>query len=148
MDISRAPNKRLRWFYRAPITFYRLGLGRLMGGRVLMLTHKGRKSGLDRYVVLEVVDRTSEGWYVAAAYGSNADWFRNIKADPNVTVNYKGTRRAATATIVNETEGAEVLRRYGQAHPRAARTLGRLMGVPMEGDMSEASRTIPIVKLS
>ena len=147
MDMTRAPNRRLRWFYRAPITLYRLGLGRVMGGRVLMLTHKGRKSGLDRYVVLEVVDRTSEGWYVAAAYGNNADWFRNTKADPNVTVNYKGRSTAATATVAPEPEGAEVLRRYARKHPRAARTLGRLMGVPMEGDMTEAAHTIPIVKL-
>jgi len=148
MDITRAPRKALRWFYRAPIKLYKVGLGRLMGGRLLMLTHKGRKSGLDRYVVLEVVDHEPGMWFVAAAYGNNADWFRNIKADPNVTVNYKGRRRRAVATVASETEAAAVLRRYGRSHPKAARTLGKLMGVPMEGDMTEAARTIPIVKLS
>jgi deazaflavin-dependent oxidoreductase (nitroreductase family) len=148
MDITRAPNSRLRWFYRAPIKLYQLGLGRLMGGRFLMLTHKGRKSGLDRYVVLEVVGREPDSWYVAAAYGNNADWFRNIKADPNVTVNYKGQRTPATATVVPVPDAAEVLRRYAQAHPKAARTLGTLMGVPMEGDMTEAARMIPIVRIT
>ena len=95
----------------------------------------------------QVVDRTSEGWYVAAAYGNNADWFRNIKANPNVTVDYKGRSTAATAAVTSEPDGAEVLRRYARTHPRAARTLGRLMNVPMEGNMTEAAHTIPIVKL-
>jgi len=148
MDITRAPNKRLRWFYRAPIKMYKAGLGRLMSGRFLMLTHKGRKSGLDRYVVLEVVDRGPDTWFVAAAYGNNADWFRNIKADPNVTVNFKGVRRSAVATVTSEDEAAAALRRYAVAHAKSARTLGKLMGVPMEGDMTEAAATIPIVKIS
>ncbi len=147
MDFTRAPNKRLRWFYRAPIKLYKVGLGRLMGGRFLMLTHKGRKSGLDRYVVLEVVEHEPGVWFVAAAYGKNADWFRNVEADPNVTVNYKGARRAATAAVIPEEEAAAVLRRYAEAYPKAARTLGRLMGVPLKGDMTEAAHTIPIVKL-
>jgi deazaflavin-dependent oxidoreductase (nitroreductase family) len=86
-------------------------------------------------------------WFVAAAYGNNADWFRNVEADPNVTVNYKGARRAATAAVIPEEEAAAVLRRYAEAYPKAARTLGRLMGVPLKGDMTEAAHTIPIVKL-
>jgi deazaflavin-dependent oxidoreductase (nitroreductase family) len=147
MDITRAPNRRLRWFYRAPIRIYRAGLGRLMGGRFLMLTHKGRKTGLDRYVVLEVVDHTHDAWFVAAAYGNNADWFRNVKATPTVTVNYKGKSHPAIATVLPQEDAVAVLRRYAMAHPRSAQTLGRLMNVPMVGDMMEAAATIPIVKL-
>lgn len=148
MDITRAPNRWLRWFYRAPISIYRAGLGRLMTGRFLMLTHKGRKSGLDRYVVLEVVDRTPDTWFVAAAYGNNADWFRNVQADPQVAVNFRGKRHSATASVATEEEAAEVLKRYAAAHPKSAQTLGKLMGVPMEGDMIAATRTIPIVRIS
>jgi deazaflavin-dependent oxidoreductase (nitroreductase family) len=138
----------MRWLYRMPIKVYRMGLGRFMGSRFLMLTHLGRKTGMKRYVVLEVVDRTVGGWYVAAAYGNHADWFRNITANPKVEVNYRGRSRSATATVVSEDEAMSVLRRYADAHPRAARTLGRLMGVAMGGDMVEAARTIPIVKVT
>ncbi len=118
-----------------------------MGGRFLMLTHKGRKTGLDRYVVLEVVDHTHDAWFVAAAYGNNADWFRNVKATPTVTVNYKGKGHPAIATVLPQEDAVAVLRRYAMAHPRSAQTLGRLMNVPMVGDMMEAAATIPIVKL-
>jgi deazaflavin-dependent oxidoreductase (nitroreductase family) len=119
-----------------------------MGGRLLMLTHTGRTSGLARYAVLEVVDHGSGVWYIAAAYGDHADWFRNVKATPNVEVNYRGATRPAVATVVSEEEGASMLRRYAAAHPKAARSLGRLMSVHLEGDMVDAAREIPIVRLS
>ncbi len=44
---------RLGW--RAPIWFYRLGLGGLLGRRFVLLNHIGRKSGQPRQAVLEVV---------------------------------------------------------------------------------------------
>jgi len=63
-------------------------------------------------------------------------------------VNFKGVRRSAVATVTSEDEAAAALRRYAVAHAKSARTLGKLMGVPMEGDMTEAAATIPIVKIS
>jgi hypothetical protein len=48
-----------RWLVRSPIWAYRAGLGLVFGSRLLMLEHRGRVSGLSRYVVLEVVDHPS-----------------------------------------------------------------------------------------
>lgn len=47
----------MRWFVRAPIWLFRARLGFLLGSRLLMLEHLGRKSGGRRHVVLEVVTR-------------------------------------------------------------------------------------------
>ena len=44
-----------RLLFRAPVWLYRLGLGGLFGKRMLLLNHTGRKSGLPRQAVLEVV---------------------------------------------------------------------------------------------
>ena len=41
----------MRIFARAPIGFYRVGLGWVFGGRFLMLIHNGRLTGKQRYVV-------------------------------------------------------------------------------------------------
>jgi hypothetical protein len=41
--------------FRLPIHLYRLDLGWLLGHRVLLLSHRGRKSGLIRATPLEVV---------------------------------------------------------------------------------------------
>ncbi|WP_190820398.1 PNPOx family protein [Saccharopolyspora pogona] len=46
-----------RWLARAPIPLYRRGLGWLLGIRIMMLEHRGRRSGQLRYAVLEVLGR-------------------------------------------------------------------------------------------
>ena len=52
MKLARPPRTRLRRaLFRAPIWLYRLGLGGLLGGRFLLLTHTGRTSGRPRQVV-------------------------------------------------------------------------------------------------
>lgn len=72
---------------RFMVLFFRLGLGNL-GNRpetsqVMVLSHRGRKSGLLRRtpVNFALVDGDI---YCTAAFGSRADWYRNIQADPNV----------------------------------------------------------------
>ncbi|MDG4803790.1 nitroreductase family deazaflavin-dependent oxidoreductase [Micromonospora sp. WMMD980] len=75
-----------RWLARAPIPLYRNGLGRLLGRRLMMLEHRGRRSGLPRYVVLEVVDREPGALFLASGYGPASQWFRNVRADPAVRV--------------------------------------------------------------
>ena len=66
----------------------------MLGSRLLMLEHVGRKSGARRYVVLEVVGHpTPDSYLVASGFGENAQWFRNIKANPEVRVSPAAARR-------------------------------------------------------
>lgn len=67
----------LRAMFRAPIFLYRIHLGWLLGGRFLMLTHIGRKSGVPRQTVIEVVshDKETGKYYVAAAWRDKSDWY-------------------------------------------------------------------------
>jgi hypothetical protein len=53
-DRPRRPGALLRWFFRAPVMLYRIGLGRLMFGQV-MLTTVGRKSGQPRRAVVDLL---------------------------------------------------------------------------------------------
>jgi deazaflavin-dependent oxidoreductase (nitroreductase family) len=78
---------RVRWLARAPIGLYRARLGFLLGSRLLMPEHLGRKSGTRRYVVLEVVAHPRPGAYVmASGFGARAQWFRNVRANPHVRI--------------------------------------------------------------
>jgi len=147
MNVDRSPSGLLRAFYRFPILIYRARLGVLLGGRFLMLTHVGRSSGLLRYVVLEVVKQEARQWHVAAAYGDHADWLRNVRVHPQVTVDHRGHRTPAVARELPIAEGAEILSEYALRHPRAAGQLGRLMGVPIDRDPDAAAAKIPIVRL-
>lgn len=112
---------RTRWLVRAPIRLYRAGLGFLFGSRMLMLSHTGRRSGATRFVVLEVVDRpTPDQLIIVSGFGTDAQWYRNIQADPHVRV-WIGTRRGlpAIATPMSSGESAAALARYAERHPVA-----------------------------
>ncbi|MGH3562280.1 MAG: nitroreductase family deazaflavin-dependent oxidoreductase, partial [Mycobacterium sp.] len=88
---------RSRRLMRAPIWIYQARLGGLLGPRLLMVEHIGRKSGTRRYVVLEVVDHpTPDTYVVASGFGPKAQWFRNIRANPRVRV-YAGSHAPASA---------------------------------------------------
>ena len=88
MTKSAAPRGLARLAFRLPIWLYRLHLGWLLGGRLLLLTHIGRKSGLPRQAVIEVVrhDRATDTYIIASGFGAQVDWLRNIQKHPNVVV--------------------------------------------------------------
>ncbi|QIS02208.1 nitroreductase family deazaflavin-dependent oxidoreductase [Nocardia brasiliensis] len=137
---------RTRWAVRAPIWLYRAGLGFLFGARLLMIQHVGRRSGAARFVVLEVVDRPAPDRYiVVSGFGTKAQWYRNIQANPQVHVS-AGTKRAvpATATPLSDTESAAALDRYITHHPRAWKnlraTIEQATGAPVD--------TLPMVELA
>ena len=78
-------------FNRGMLLLWRLGLGPWLsvwpevGGQILVITHVGRVSGLKRRTPLNfgIVDGEV---YIAAGFGSRADWYRNLKANPHVEV--------------------------------------------------------------
>jgi hypothetical protein len=69
------PSGLSRLFFRFPILLFRLNLGWLFGGQALLLEHRGRKSGIIRKVVVEVVDHDPErdSYTIAAAWGNQSD---------------------------------------------------------------------------
>jgi deazaflavin-dependent oxidoreductase (nitroreductase family) len=140
--IDSPPSKLLRVGFRLPIWLYRLRLGWLLGDRFLMLTHTGRKSGLPRQVVIEVVhhEKETDTYYVAAAWGEKADWYRNICKSPGVTIHVGRRRFQARAETISPEKAVEVLEIYAHDHPLAFRELsGLLLGERMES-VSEAPK--------
>ena len=86
----RRPGRLLRWFYRAPVLVYDIGLGGLIPGRSmlggipghLMLTTVGRRSGRLHRVALDMWhDPTTDTYYVVSGYGEHSDWYRNLRAN-------------------------------------------------------------------
>lgn len=78
---------------------YRRGFGptRL----VLLLTTTGRRSGLPRVTPLQY-EQADGDYYVASARGRDADWFRNIMANPNVRVRVRDLEFDAVAEPVTD----------------------------------------------
>ncbi|TVT38730.1 nitroreductase family deazaflavin-dependent oxidoreductase [Amycolatopsis rhizosphaerae] len=133
--VDHAPRGLLRAFFRAPIALYRTGLGALFGHRLLYLVHKGRKSGLRRETVLEVVayDPRQPEAVVVSAWGENSDWYRNITATPALELRIgrqHWTRPRHRLLELDET--VRTLRAYRVRHPRAWRRLAPVMGIPLD----------------
>lgn len=109
-----------RALVRAPIWLYRAHLGFLLGHRMLLLEHIGRKTGARRYAVLEVVERRAPDEYViVSGFGARAQWYRNVLAEPHVRVSV-GRRRnvAAVATPMSRDSAEATLARYAERYPK------------------------------
>ncbi|MES9810602.1 nitroreductase family deazaflavin-dependent oxidoreductase [Streptomyces cinereoruber] len=141
-----------RRLLRLPIHLFRAGLGPLFGGRLLLLIHTGRKSGRSQEVVLEVVarDPARATWTIASGFGPDAQWYRNLRHTPQATIQPGRRYRAVTARFPTPEEGGGIMVEYARRHPRAARTLCRLMGFPVDGSTAAyraAGERIPFVRL-
>ena len=85
---QRRPYGLYRRLANAPRWCYRLGLGWLLGQRVMRLTHRGRTSGLIRQTVLEVLlyDPRTREVLVVSGWEGKTDWYRNIQHAPALEV--------------------------------------------------------------
>lgn len=141
-------NRLQRFFFRAPIGLYRIGLGGLMGDRFLLLEHVGRKSGETRSTVLEVLETGQDGVpVVASGFGESSQWFKNVTANPAVHTTRGRTRTAASAVRLDHDDALDVFERYRVAHPRAAKVLGERIGVSLVDDLDRAADELPLFRL-
>jgi deazaflavin-dependent oxidoreductase (nitroreductase family) len=118
-----------------------------------MLTNIGRKSGLKRQVVLEVLyhNKTSGEYYVLSGWGNKSDWFMNIQKNPEVVVNVGGQKFEAIAFQIMSEEAESVISKYAHQHPKAFRILSkRILGVDIEignTTFEKLSAYLPVVCL-
>ena len=149
--LRRRPSGLLLVGLRSPILLYHARLGGLLGDRFLLLMHVGRKTGNKYQTVLEVVrhDRANDTWLVAAGWGGNTDWLRNVRQNPEVEL-MLGTRTAEfSAAVLPVERAAQELFDYGHRHPLAFREIaalykGRAPAATMETCQALA-REIPMV---
>jgi len=129
------PQGMARRLYRLPIKLYRLHLGWLLMEHFLLLTHTGRKSGLPRQTVLEVLwhEKDCGAYYVLAGWGERADWVKNIEQTPQVTVIVGHRCFAARAVRLSPEEAELKVIAYGRQHHRLIRYLPRLLGYRIDG---------------
>ena len=130
MTIQRErPSRLTKSGFKLPVWLYQAHLGFLFGGRIFAIVHHGRKSG-KRYISgLEVLVRGDGESFVFSAWGTRADWFRNIEAG-GVDELWDGRARYDDISfrVIDPDEAYEVLARYETEHPGTARkTLPRML---------------------
>ena len=80
------------------------------GAHILILTTVGRKSGEERKNAL-IFHEVDGGYAIVSSKGGapqHPDWHFNLEADPNVKVQVKADKFAATARIASDEERAKI----------------------------------------
>lgn len=97
---------------------YALGLGPLVGRLVLLLTTTGRKSGLPRVTALQY-EEVDGAIYLGSSKGTRADWFKNLLANPIVSIRVKSRQFFGKAQPVTDpAQIADFLELRLRRHPR------------------------------
>lgn len=102
-DTLRQIFKRLNRFM---VMLWRLGLGTWgngtkYGGFIMVVKHVGRKTGLVRYTPVNYTEVNGD-IYCTAGFGRISDWYRNIRANPQVEVWLADGRWAGIAEDVSD----------------------------------------------
>ena len=125
-------------FMKMPLLLYRLGLGRMLGKRFMLLTHKGRRSGKVYRSVLAVLrfdEKTRE--ILAVSPWSASHWYRNIQAAPALEVETNGVRYAPVQRSLSPEEIAALFITFRQEHPIFSRMVARIPGWKIDSTYDE-----------
>jgi deazaflavin-dependent oxidoreductase (nitroreductase family) len=148
------PSRLLAGLFRAPASLYRARLGWMLGKRFLALTHRGRKSGHTYRTVLEVVSHNGTTYesIVVSAYGTTADWYRNITSEPALRVQTGLLDYVPEQRFLEPEERTETARQFCREHPWEAKLMPRVLAsigaaVPTEPRVSpqEMLSALPMV---
>lgn len=123
-----------RAFFRLPVWLYRANLGWMLGGRFLLLNHIGRKTGLPRQAVLEVVqhDKETDIYIVAVGFGKKSAWYRNLLAHPEVSIQVGRRKLEVTAEQLPPEEAGQVMVDFAHRYPGEAKFAG-VLGFEVDG---------------
>ena len=103
--------------FKLPILFWRLGLGPIQGRIIMIITHIGRKTGIPHHTAVEF--HTMNGIkYIPCAFGSKSQWYRNIMANPRVTIQTAdGTEQMIAIRITQDDELVSVIEMILERNP-------------------------------
>ena len=146
----------MRLSLKVPLLFYRGPLAARMARRLCVITTRGRRTGEPRDSGLNYA-LDGDTVFVMSGWGARADWYRNLVADPHVSVRIGGRRWSAIARTVTDASlrqrGVALLRCAAetQGPPRALRPLFARLGVDYDAELAALDRTaadMPLVALT
>lgn len=111
--------------------------GTFAGWPVVLITHRGAKTGKE-YTTPLVYSRDGDGIVIIASKGGapeDPQWFRNLQANPEITVELGGDTFAARARVAEGDERDRLYRAQADLMPN------------FDEYAAKTSRTIPVVVL-
>lgn len=134
-NFKRKPSGLWKRLLHDPVYLYRAHLGFLLGERIIVITHIGRRSGRRYQTPVEVVEhlRQAGEYIVCSGTGPHADWYQNLLARPAAEVEVRNRRWQPTQRPLTQSEAAACFARYEGRHPRTAAHLLQTMGKSYDG---------------
>lgn len=143
MNAQRKPPAPLKLAFKIPTLIYRVGLGGLLGRRFLLLVHRGRKSGLERRALLEVISYRDDppAAAVLSGWGKRSQWFLNLQAAPPVAVSIgRECWRNPQCEVLGPDRVVETVEEYRREHRLLMSVLDRFFGWPRKASEDERRR--------
>ncbi len=113
-----------------PQVAYALGLGPIIGRKVLLLTTIGRKTGLPRITPLQY-EEIDGCYYLGSAMGVDSDWYKNIEENSKVAVRVgRKTFQGIAETSTDVALVADFLEYRLARNPRMIGAILRTQGMP------------------
>ncbi len=137
--LDKRPGKFLKFFFKVPVWMYKIGFGgfeRLIGAQWMLITHIGRKSGkrYDSMVDVMDYDKATDTYYIEAAYGARADWYKNMQSNP-VFEAQVGRRKFKARAGALSTEGAsDMLVQFYRTKPAYTRSVMAMAGMKFKDE--------------
>jgi deazaflavin-dependent oxidoreductase (nitroreductase family) len=133
------PSGILRTLLGLPVLLYHAHLGVLLGHRFLLLVHTGRRTGVRRETVVEVVhyDADARESVVMAGWGRRTGWLHNVEAGLAHEVRIGRERFAPAYRILPPDEAERAFADYERQNrfmaPIVRSVLSRLLGWRYDG---------------
>jgi deazaflavin-dependent oxidoreductase (nitroreductase family) len=128
------PGLFLRFLLRLPILQYKIGLGKSIGDRILILNTRGRITGMPRQTALGYAyDPSTKSYLVMTGWSGRSDWYRNALAEPEVALWVGSMKMLARASKLTLEENVTEIKRMLTLDPFAERMLSELENLPYDG---------------
>ena len=130
LGLRRRPGRLALTVFQLPLLLYRRGWGWLLGDTFLLLVHAGRTTGKRYSTVAMVVkyDPYTHEAVICSAWGTDADWIRNIQARSALQVRIGRDCFTPQQHFLSEDEGLAVVGEFRRQHPHRSRLLASILG--------------------
>ena len=136
---EKRPNRLLKFFFKVPVWLHKMGFGgweRLAGAQWMLITTTGRKTGKPREAMVDVMDydKTTDTYYIEAAYGARADWYKNMQSNPIFEAQVGRRKFKARAGMLSNEGAGEMLVQFYRHKPAYTRSVMTMAGMKFKDE--------------
>ena len=146
------PKRLMKFLFKVPVFLHRIGLGgweSLFGARWMFITTIGRNSGKERHTMVDVMDydAAADTYYIEAAYGERADWYRNMQSHPVFKAQVGRRKFKARAGALSRDGAGDLLVRFYHEKPAYTRSVMAMAGMKFsnEEELRELGKNLTLL---